>query len=150
MSTSRLDRKKSDPSRAHTGEDGWRQGKNGGQIRPFRKGEGQVPGFRKPSNYVETLHLARKSSPEAMRTLIRALQNPDQRVAVVAANSILERAWGKVKEAKEEPQPEAHVDLSQLTAAELAILAKLADSGRLGGTETRSPPQIEGPVSDIE
>jgi hypothetical protein len=90
------------------------------------------------------LHLARKSSPEAMRTLIRALQNPDQRVAVVAANSILERAWGKVKEAKEEPQPEAHVDLSQLTAAELAILAKLVDSGRLGGTETRSPPQIEG------
>jgi hypothetical protein len=150
MSTSRLDMKKTEPSPVRAREDGWLPGKNGGQIRPFRKGEGQVPGFRKPSNYVETLHLARKSSPEAMRTLIRALQNPDQRVAVVAANSILERAWGKVKEAKEEPQPEAHVDLSQLTAAELAILAKLVDSGRLGGSETRSPPQIEGPAPDIE
>jgi hypothetical protein len=118
---------------------------------PFKKGEGQRTGYRKPASYVETLHLARKSSPAAMRRLIRALDDPDSRVAVMSASLILERGWGKPREARPaDEQREEHVDLTSLTAAELAVLTKLADSGRLGGTETRSPPQIEGPAPDIE
>jgi hypothetical protein len=43
--------------------------------------------------------IARKSSPDAMRTLIRLLSDPDGRIAAFAANSVLERAWGRVREA---------------------------------------------------
>ena len=118
-------------------------------IRPFQPGNaGRPPNTS--TKYSETLALARANSPAAMRVLIERLNDPDGRIAVMSASLILERAWGKVKEAKEEPQSEAHIDLSQLTTAELAILIKLADSGRLGGTETRSPPQIEGAAPDTE
>ena len=146
MSGSSNHTEKNVSSRAREG----RLGRNGGWLTPFKKGEGQRTGYRKPSAYTETLQLARRASPAAMRTLIERLNDPDGRIAVMSASLILERAWGKVKEAKEEPQSEAHIDLSQLTTAELAILIKLADSGRLGGTETRSPPQIEGAAPDTE
>jgi hypothetical protein len=145
MSPPRLPTEKSAGSREAARES--RPGPKGGWRTPFKKGEGQHTGYRKPSAYTETLQLARPASPAAMRVLIERLSDPDGRIALTSASLILERTWGKVKEAKEEPQPEAHVDLSQLTAA---ILAKLVDSGRLGGAETRSPPQIEDPVPDIE
>jgi hypothetical protein len=126
---------------------GYRKPSHGkGLLRNFQPGNaGRPPNTS--TKYSETLALARANSPAAMQTLIERLHDPDGRIAVVAANSILERAWGKVREHRpEEHTPEAHVDLTQLSAAELAILVKLADSGRLGGTETRSPPQIEGPA----
>src|SRR6516164_4517899 len=132
MLTSRHPTEKSAEARAPAREG--RPGPKGGWLTPFKKGEGQRTGYRKPSAYTETLQLARRASPAAMRTLIERLNDPDGRIAVMSASLILERAWGKVKEAKEEPQSEAHIDLSQLTTAELAILIKLADSGRLGGT----------------
>jgi hypothetical protein len=130
--------------------EGWIPGKNGGWLKPLRPGEGQKTGYRKPLNYVETLHLARKSSPDAMRTLIKCLNDPDSRTAVVAANAILERAWGKVREQKPEEHQQASIDLSKLTGAELALLVKLADSGRLVAAEEEptEPPTIEGKAGD--
>jgi hypothetical protein len=127
--------------------EGWIPGKNGGWLKPLRPGEGQKTGYRKPSNYVETLHLARKSSPDAMRTLIKCLDDADSRTAVVAANSILERAWGKPREQKPEEQHQASIDLSALTDGELALLVKLAESGRLRAAPDVVPgTEIEGEV----
>lgn len=97
---------------------------------------------------METLHLARKASPDAMRTLIKCLNDPDSRTAVVAANSILERAWGKPKESKPEEQEQARIDVTTLTDAELAVLLNMVLSERLraaDGAET-VPAQIEGKV----
>jgi hypothetical protein len=137
---------KSAASRARERE-GWVPGKNGGWLKPLRPGEGQKTGYRKPNNYVETLHLARKSSPDAMRTLIKCLNDPDSRTAVVAANSILERAWGKVREQKPEEQQQASIDLSALTDSELALLLKLVESGRLRAAPDVVPgTEIEGEV----
>jgi hypothetical protein len=142
MSTLPHDTEKSEPSRART-----IRGRNGGTLTPFRPGEGQRVGYQKPLNYVETLHLARRSSPDAMRTLIKCLDNPDPRTAVVAANSILERAWGKPREMKPEENREASIDLSTLTDAELALLVKLVESGRLRPTpETVAVAEIDGEV----
>jgi hypothetical protein len=50
---------------------------------------------------------------------------------VVAANSLLERAWGRTREARPEDNVQAHIDLSTLSAEELAIMVRLAASGRL-------------------
>lgn len=115
-------------------------------MKPLRPGEGQKTGYRKPANYVETLHLARKASPDAMRTLIKCLNDPDSRTAVVAANSILERAWGKSKEMKPEEQEQARIDLSKLSDAELAVLLGLVQSGRLQTADDSgaAPTEIEG------
>jgi hypothetical protein len=142
------DTDKTQPSRART-----IKGRNGGTLTPFRPGEGQGTGYRKPLNYVETLHLARKSSPAAMRTLIACLDNPDPRTAVVAANSILERAWGKPREMKPEEVEKAHIDLTLLTNAELALLVKLVDSGRMRATPdavSTSETEIEGVVQLVD
>ena len=55
---------------------------------PWVKGQS---GFRdgKPSRYVETVALARSHSIEAVQTLAQRLHDPDGRIAVVAANSLL-------------------------------------------------------------
>ena len=109
---------------------GWIRPKHGrGMLLPFPKG---APGrVGKPSRYTETLQIAREASPEAMRVLVQRLHDLDGRVAVVAAERLLERAWGKVREMKPEEQPQARIDLSKLSNAELGVLMKLVTSGRL-------------------
>ena len=46
------------------------------------------------------LHLARANTPNAVRTLVACMNDEDAPWAarVVAANSLLDRAWGKAKE----------------------------------------------------
>jgi hypothetical protein len=146
MSTNGRDAEKPASSRAR---DGWRRAPNGGLLRPpFEKGKSPMVGYRKPSTYIETLHLARKSSPAAMRTLISRLNDPDGRIAVMAASLILERAFGRPKE--QVPHEErAQIDLTKLTAAELQILIGLADSGRLTSAPSPSPGD-DAPTIDAE
>jgi hypothetical protein len=86
-----------------------------------------------------------------MRTLIDCLDSPDPRTAVVAANSILERAWGKPREAKPEEVEQAHIDLTALTNAELALLVKLVESGRLRPVPDAEPTsEIDGEVQAVD
>jgi hypothetical protein len=124
------------------------KGRNGGTLTPFRPGDRHMTGYHKPANLAETLQLARKHSPDAMRTLIRNLDHEDGRIATMSASLILERAWGKPREMKpEDQQPAAQIDLTQLSGVELAILVKLAESGRLRSVPTaedETAPEIEG------
>jgi hypothetical protein len=95
---------------------------------------------------IQTLQLARKHSPDAMRTLVRALDHEDTRIAVTAANLLLERAWGKPRDAPPETQEQAQIDLSQLSREELDVLLKLALSGRLTTKPVDPPVEIEAKV----
>ena len=45
--------------------------------------------------YGEAVRLAQKAAPDALRRLIELMNSEDERVAVVACNSILDRAFGK-------------------------------------------------------
>jgi hypothetical protein len=119
-------------------------------LKPWRKGEtGRVSNVA--SRYTETQQYARQHSMAAVRTLVERLQDPDGRIAVVAANSILERAWGKVREQKPEEQQQTHIDLTMLTATELAILVKLTESGRLRSVPNDSDTPSEArPVIEAE
>ena len=136
------------------GVDGYRKPKHGrGIIRPFQPGN--KLGGKKGTRYIETQQFAREHSLEAMQTLRDRLRDPDGRIAVVAANSLLERAWGKVREQRPEEREQMQIDLSQLSGPELALLMKLAASGRIKGisVETGSegvPPVIEGNVEESE
>ena len=94
--------------------------------------------------------LARQHSLDAVRTLIERLSDPDGRIAVVAANAILERAWGKTKEMRPEEGQQAQIDLSSLSGAELALLMRLVDSGRLRSAEPTDQVGEPSPVIDAE
>jgi hypothetical protein len=116
-------------------------------LRPWQPGN--KLGGQRPGRYLETQQLAREHSLEAVRTLVERLRDPDGRIAVVAANSILERAWGKVREQKPEEQQQMRIDLTMLSAAELAILAKLAESGRLQSVPSDGQDEA-APVIDVK
>jgi hypothetical protein len=134
------------PDRERVPEAGWRKPKHGrGMLKPFAPGNPGRP-IAAATRFIETQQFARSHSLEAMRTLVDRLRDPDGRIAVVAANSLLERAWGKVKEAKPEDAQQASIDLSSLSAEELAIMVRLVQSGRLKAApeDTVAGETIEG------
>jgi hypothetical protein len=63
----------------------------------FKPGQSGNPGGRTAS-FAECQRLAREASPDAMRRLIELIRSSDERVALMAADKVLERAWGKPKE----------------------------------------------------
>lgn len=128
---------------------GYRRPKHGtGLLRDWQKGE-RPPGAGTPTRYTETLKLARQHSAEALLTLVQRMKDPDGRIAVVAANSVLERAWGKAREMKPEEQAVAKIDLSALSGPELQLLMRLVESGRLkAAPEPVEGEQIEGSATE--
>ena len=68
--------------------------------------------------------LARQAAPDAMRRLIELMRSEDERVASVACNAVLERAWGKPKlyDPAAEPKPKRRFDPSKYTLAELEVI----------------------------
>jgi hypothetical protein len=115
-----------------------------GWLKPFEVGN--KLGGRRGTLFTETQRLAREHSVEAVLTLAERLHDRDGKVAVAAAVALLERAWGKVREARpEDEQPPLQIDLSALTDAELGLLLRLAQSDRLRPLPTDGPydaPQI--------
>jgi hypothetical protein len=129
------------------GQDGWIKPKHGhGMLRPWQ--QGNKLGGNKSTRYCETVRYARENSMKALHALVERLSDPDGRIVVVAANSILERAWGRAKEQKPEDQERVSIDLTALSAAELKILLDLAQSGRLRSVPSsepdNAPPTIDG------
>jgi hypothetical protein len=92
-------------------------------ARPWRKG--QVPNPSGQSGlYHEIVCLAREAAPNAIRRLIELIRNEDERVASVACNAVLERAFGKPKEydpASEKPEEEPF-DPRAYTPEDLAVI----------------------------
>jgi hypothetical protein len=61
---------------------------------PFPKGKSGNPGGRTK----QFERLCREASPDAARRLIELMQSEDERVALMAADKVFERAWGRPKE----------------------------------------------------
>lgn len=61
---------------------------------PWVKGQSGNPGGR-PKAEAEVVQLAREASPRAIGRLIELVEHSEPRTAIAAANSVLDRAFGK-------------------------------------------------------
>ena len=88
---------------------------------PFPKGKSGNPGGR-TKQFAQCQRLCREASPDAARRLIELIQSEDERVALMAADKVFERAWGKAKDYdpdKEAPKRAPPFDPSLYTTDEL-------------------------------
>jgi hypothetical protein len=107
------------------------RGRDGRQLSPgfteriWRKGQSGNPAGHS-GLYGEVTHLAREASPRAIERLKELMESDDHRVAAVACNSIIDRAFGKPREYDPaEEAPRAVVDWSKASAEDRAALRAL-------------------------
>ena len=67
-------------------------------ARRFKPGQSGNPSGNKGSTYGEVVRTARKYAPEAIQRLVELMRSTDERVAFVATQAILDRAYGKSPE----------------------------------------------------
>src|SRR5712664_3979458 len=88
---------------------------------PFPKGKSGNPGGR-TKQFVQCQRLCREASLDAARRLIELIQSEDERVALMAADKVFERAWGRPRDYdpdKEAPKKAPPFDPSLYTTEEL-------------------------------
>jgi hypothetical protein len=64
-------------------------------ARRWKKGQGDNPRGCRGSTYAEVIGLARENSLVAMSRLVRLMESKDERIAFVAAQAVLDRAFGR-------------------------------------------------------
>ncbi len=110
-------------------------------LRPFQKGQSGNPSGR-AKTIKEVRDMAREEAPRAFRRVVKLIDSEDERVAFVAAQEVLNRAYGKPTQQVEVRRQE----LSDLSDAELeAILVR-----GLSGAAEHSGPLIEAQASSQE
>ena len=94
-----------------------------GRGKPFQKGVSGNPGGR-PKVLGDVQELARQRSPEAINTLVTIMQNEKAPPAarVVAANSLLDRGYGKPTQPIS--QTLTKIDPNTMSDAELATIVR--------------------------
>ena len=80
----------------------------------FKPGQSGNPGGR-GGEYYEAQEICRDAAPEAARVIIELLQSDDDRVRLMAAKEIFDRAFGRPKEFNPKGEPDA---LAGLTSAQ--------------------------------
>ncbi len=123
----------------------------GGLLKPIAKGQTLNPGGR-GGEYQETVRLARQHSVQAMHKLITKMDSDDERVGLIATQSVLERAWGKPKEYDlSGEKPPIKVDVSRLTLPERKALLRMLDAIQIndGVGTVEPPPEIQGAADSV-
>jgi len=94
---------------------------------PWQKGESGNPGgVKHRTEWHKVMALARENSMAAMAKLVQLIENEDARIAFMASQAVLERAWGKPKDADPNEAPPSRIDLRSLTPSQLEVLMSLA------------------------
>lgn len=131
-----------------------------GKLRPFQPGQSGNP-TGASTRFHEVRQLMRDASPAAAKRLIDLINSTDERVALVAAEKVLERAWGSPKQdtsAPElDPEKQARADeakkvvrdlLERMAHGEIPAAASGDDlpSAQVAGSPARRDPQSPLPV----
>jgi hypothetical protein len=107
----------------------------------YKPGESGNRGGR-TDQYLEAQRICREATPAAARKMVALMDSEDERVALMAADKVFERAWGKAREYNPEQEPEplnylkARARHEPLTPAEIAAIEALA-AARLAAIEAR-------------
>jgi hypothetical protein len=115
-------------------------GQRRGQGKPFQRGQSGNPGGR-PKVLDDIKTLARTNGEAAFRKVLALLDSEDERVALAAAQEVLNRAYGKPQQFIETTTKR---DLSEMSDAE--IIARLRELDELGegATPSRSDSSARG------
>ena len=68
---------------------------------PFKPGQSGNPSGRR-SDYFAALSIYRDTAQKAAQVMVDLLDSPDERVRMFASDKVMERAWGKPKEASDD------------------------------------------------
>jgi hypothetical protein len=97
--------------------------------------------------YGETVKLAREAAPAALRRLIELMSSDDERVASVASNAILDRAWGRPRDFDPASErPPSTFNPRDYSPEELDLIEKALRL--MLGRGASSEPEIIPPVSE--
>jgi hypothetical protein len=107
-------------------------------LRPFQPGRSGNPGGRTKAEF-DVIRSAREHTQEAIDTLVLVMRNGKPAEAAMAANSLLDRAWGR---------PQAPPEIAGVTAEDVA-----QELMRLAGEEAKAagpglPVVIEGAANE--
>src|ERR1700674_4804218 len=86
-----------------------------------RLGQSGHPGG-KGGTFYEAQQICRQATPEAARVMVELLNSVDDRVRLMAADKVYERAFGKPKEYDPNESPGGGIDLTKLSDRDLAAL----------------------------
>ena len=89
----------------------------------------------------EVQALARQASPEAMQNIIDKMSSTDERVSLLAADKVLERAWGKPKEQQGDTGPMAGMSKAERQVYIMKLLAYAAS--------LKVPPEFEASLDPV-
>lgn len=97
----------------------------------WKKGRSPNPGGRakKTPDLLEVERLAREASVDAMKKLIGWMDSPDPTTSIKACTAVLDRAWGKPRQAIEH-SGSVSCDISSLSDADLAEIIAGTDAKR--------------------
>jgi hypothetical protein len=100
-----------------------------GLLKPFQKGVSPNP-TGKSGLWAQVQSMCRVKSPEAVNKLVELMQCDDERVAMLAAQKVLEWAWGAPQPYKPGSDDGRMVlDLKSLSRAELTTLGNMVSRG---------------------
>lgn len=110
----------------------------------YKTGESGNPGGR-TDQYAEAQRICREATPAAARKMVALMDSADERVALMAADKVYERAWGRARDydaTKDGEEPlrrlcsQAALESEKLTPLELAAVEAFV-AARLAAIEAR-------------
>jgi hypothetical protein len=111
--------------------------------RRWKPGESGNPAGHS-GEYGEVLRMARALAPRAIERLSELLESEDERVAAVACNALLDRAFGKPREHPPQPSPVSELSDAELDEALVGHLVNLGLSERKARALLRNSPSRVG------
>ncbi len=93
-------------------------------LTPFKPGQSGNPSGR-PKIPDDIKKILKLQAPNALQKLLTLMESDDERIALVAANSILDRAWGKPVQATEHSGPDGE-PIEVANVSDLEIGRRLA------------------------